>query len=125
MSALCHIPVLLVPVHTHLHHSAIASIDEREHAVAIARVCAHAHARRERLPTCTLADRSRDPSAIQTLRTETHRRFVLSSFGAALPLYGHASSISAACDYYPAFLLYLPSITALERVRAAENSPSV
>lgn len=35
MSALCHIPVLLVPVHTHLHHSMIVvSIDEREHAVA-------------------------------------------------------------------------------------------
>lgn len=34
MSALCHIPVLLVPVHTHLHYSMIVSIDEREHAVA-------------------------------------------------------------------------------------------
>lgn len=118
MSALCHIPVLLVPVHTHLHYSMIVSIDEREHAVApSAPTLYHLYIyvyKRIRAYTRTYAycthvntykhvhicshfhagDRLQsERGSVGALRTETHRRAGLSSLLSALvSVYGDARS---------------------------------
>lgn len=115
MSALCHIPVLLVPVHTHLHHSMIVSIDEREHAVApsaptlsttyvyvykqirVRTRIARTWIRIIHVHMCShfhVGDRLQsERGSVGALRTETHRRAGLSSLLSALvSVYGDVRS---------------------------------